>query len=192
MSNPNQDFLNQVSHFLTIIPQEYLSALLTLHERLDGKNIKWIVNGDLAERLRVVKVNPDCIEIITSKEGAQKIFLAVQEFNPQKLNFQKQRLLRAAECGKEKYLVYARSHYFDFKVNAVTVKVEGDLQFKVDDWDWGEVFDFTPEYVYVTGKKIAVTPLSILSDFYRSLGWIDRVEKIEQITKKPPMAKKSF
>lgn len=192
MSNSNQDFLNQVSHFLTIIPQEYLAALLTLHEKLDGKNIKWIVNGDLAERLRVVKVDPDSIEIVTSKEDVQKIFIAVKEFNPTKLIVQTKRLPRDAECGKEKYLVYSRSHYFDFKVNAVTVKVQGELQFKVGDWDWGEVFDFTPEYVYVTGKKIAVTPLSVLNGFYRSLGWMDRVEKIEQITKNLQRQKKSF
>ena len=50
----------------------------------------------------------------------------------------------------------------------MTVKVEGDLQFKVGDWDWGEVFDFAPEYVYVTGKKIAVTPLTINAELYNT------------------------
>ncbi len=90
---------------------------------------------------------------------------------------------------EKSYPVYIRSYYFDFNINNVKVKVEGDLQFKVGEWDWGDVFDFTPEYVYVVGKKIAVTPLSIASELYRSLGWTDRVEKIREVTQKSHVPK---
>ena len=189
MSYTNQDFLDQLSHILTIIPQKYVDALLTLHDKLDDKKIRWIVSGDLAERLRLVKVDPDFIEIVSSRDGAEQIFQAVQEFEPQKVSFQTQRLSRDAVVGSEKYPVYARSHYFEFSINSVNVKVEGDLQFKVGDWEWGEIFDFNPEYVYVTGKKIAVTPLLIQYEFYQTLGCSDRAEKIAQIIKKPPSAK---
>ena len=183
MSNPNQDYLDQLSHFLTVIPQKYVDALLTLHAKLDGKEIKWIVSGDLAERLRVVKVDPDFIEIVTSKDGTEQIFEAVQEFMPQPIRFQTQQLTRNAKIAGEELPVFARSYYFEFNIKDVTVKVEGDLQFKVGRWDWGEVFDFDPEYVYVTGKKIAVTPLLIQYEFYHMLGWMDRAEKIAQIIK---------
>lgn len=181
MDYTNQDYLDQLSHFITIVPQEYVDALLTLYEKLADKKIKWIVSGDLAERLRLVKVDPDCIEILTSKDGAEQIFQVFQEFKPQPISVQTQRLQRDAAIGRENYPVYARSYYFEFEVGCVRVKVEGDLQFKVGDWDWGEVFDFSPEYVYVTGKKTAVTPLKIQYEFYRSLGWVDRAEKIAQI-----------
>ena len=183
MNNRNQEFLDQLSNVLTIIPQKYVDALLTLHCTLEGKEIKWVVGGDLAERMRLVKVDPDCIEIVTSKAGAEQIFQAVQEFKPQQVSVQTLRLPRDAVVGEEKFPVYAKSHYFEFKVKDVTVKVQGDLQFKVGEWDWGEVFDFDPEYVYVTGKKTAVTPLPIQYDFYQSLGWVDRAEKIAEIIK---------
>jgi hypothetical protein len=81
----------------------------------------------------------------------------------------------------EELPVYTRSYYFEFNMKDVTVKVQGDLQFKVGNWDWGEVFDFDPEYVNVTGKKIALTPLRIQYDFYQMLGWNDRAEKLAQI-----------
>jgi hypothetical protein len=181
MSPTNQDYLDQLSHFLTVIPQKYVDALLTLHEKLDGEKIKWVVNGDLAERLRLVKVDPECIEIVTSKEGAEKIYHAVQEFLLQKNSLKTQRLQRDAVVGKEEYPVYAKSYYFEFNLNGVSVKVEGDLQFKVGEWDWGEVFDFNPEYVYVTGKKIAVTPLQIQLELYQTLGWMDRAENISKV-----------
>jgi hypothetical protein len=183
MTNTKQDFMDQLSHFLTIIPKKYLDSLLTLHDKLDGKEIKWIVSGDLAERLRVIKVEPDNIEIVTSKDGAQQIFEAVQEFNPQPIQYLTQQLERNAVISGDEYPVFARSHYFEFNIKDVTVKVEGDLQFKVGNWEWGEVFDFTPEYVYVTGKKTAVTPLFIQYEFYQSIGWMDRAEKIAKILK---------
>jgi hypothetical protein len=189
LSHSNQDFLDQLRNFLTIIPQKYVDALLTLHEKLKDRNVKWIVSGDLGERLRLVKVDPDLIEIVSSKNGAEQIFEAVQEFTPQKVTFQTKQLARNAVITGEEFPVYSRSYYFEFNVNDVNVKVQGDLQYKVGKWDWGEVFDFTPEYVYVTGKKIAVTSLLIQYEFYQSLGWLDRAEKIVRIIKKPPRAK---
>jgi hypothetical protein len=181
MSKTNQDFLAQVSHLLTFIPQKYIDALLTLHSKLDGKKIKWVVSGDLSERLRLVKVDPDCIEIVTSKDGVEKIFENVKEFNPQPVRFQTQQLPRSAVITGKEFPVFHRSYYFEFNIKTVTLKVHGDLQFKVGNWEWGEVFDFNPEYVYVTGKKIAVTPLPIQYEFYQMLSWVDRAEKISQI-----------
>ena len=97
---------------------------------------------------------------------------------------QTQQLERNALAEGKEYPVYVRSYYFDFSLNNVLVKVQGDLQFKVADWDWGEIYDFEPEYVYVVGKKIAVTPLAVKHQLYESLGWIDRAEKIEQTLQK--------
>jgi hypothetical protein len=183
MNKTNQDYLDQLSTFLTIIPQKYVDALLTLQSKLHDKNIKWVVSGDLAERLRLVKVDPDFVEVGTSKDGAEQINQAVQEFKPQKVSVQTKQLSRNAVIGGKEFPVYSRSYCFEFIVKDVTIKVEGDLQFKVGNWDWGDVFDFEPEYVYVTGKKIAVTPLAILYELYQMLGWVDRAEKIAKIIK---------
>lgn len=181
MDKTNQDYLGQLSHILTIIPKKYIDTLLTLFDKLDNKEIKWVVNGDLAERLRIVKIDPELVEIVTSKNGAEQIFDAVHEFNPQQIDFVTQRLARDAVIASENLPLYERSNYFEFKTNNVLVKVHGDLQFKVGNWQWGEIFDFNPEYVYVTGKKIAVTPLPILFDFYQMIGWTDRAEKIAKV-----------
>ncbi len=184
MSDPNKDIWNQLQHFVSAIPKKYVDALLILHQKLEDKNIKWIVNGDLAECLRIVKVEPDCIEIVSSSKDAQKIYDALQDFKPAQITVQTKKLSRNAVVDGKEFPVYVRSFYFDFSINNVKVKVQGGLQFKVGDWDWGDVFDFAPDYVYVVGKKIAVTPLSIAPELYRSLGWTDRVEKIREVTQK--------
>ncbi len=184
MSISSKEFWDQFNNFVSVTPRQYVDALLVLHEKLDGKNIKWVVNGDLAEHLRIVKVEPAFIEIVSSKDDVEQIFQGVQEFAPQPMTFRVQQLIRYAVIAGKEYPIYVRSYYFDFMLNGLEVKVQGDLQFKIGEWDWGDVFEFTPESVYVIGKKIAVTPLSIAAELYASLGWIDRVEKINEVTQK--------
>jgi len=36
-----EEVMEQLSHVLTIIPKEYINALLALHAKLDGKNVLW-------------------------------------------------------------------------------------------------------------------------------------------------------
>jgi len=178
----------QLSRILAVIDQPYVDALLTLHRKLAKQNIEWAVTGELGEALRTVQVKPDCIEIVTSKKGAAQIFLAVQEYSPTGVFFQTHQLPRNAELGGKEYPVYMRSHYFDFVVGGVKVKVYGDLQFKIADWDWGDKLEFTPEYIYVVGLKTAVVPLQVKYEIYQNLGWTDRAEKISQvITRRPPV-----
>jgi hypothetical protein len=170
-----------INPLLIIIPPQYVSALLKLHEKLDGKNIEWALSGNLGEALRIVRVEPDCIEIVTSKDAAQQIRDAVTEFKPQPIAHLVQQLPRNASNQGKEYPVYVRSHYFEFDIEGIKVKVHGDLQFKVNDWDWGDSFQFNPDIVYVVGKKTSVVPLSVKYQLYQSLGWMDRVEKISKV-----------
>ncbi len=91
-----EDVLEQLSRVLSIIPQKYIDALLALHARLEDKNIGWSISGDLGEELRTINVNPDCLEILTSKDGAEQIWEAMKEFNPTTIAFQTQQLSRNA------------------------------------------------------------------------------------------------
>jgi hypothetical protein len=181
MSYTNKDIWDQLSCFVSIIPQIYVDTLLSLHEKLEGKDIKWVIDGDLTETLRKVKVEPECIEIVTSRNDAKQIFQTFQEFSPSPISLRTQQLERNALAEGKEYPVYVRSYYFDFNLNNILVKVNGDLQYKVADWDWGDIYTFDPECVYVVGKKIAVTPLAVKHQLYECLGWVDRAEKIEQI-----------
>ena len=171
----------QVNPLLIIVPPQYVSALLKLHEKLDGKNIDWAISGNLGESLRTVRVEPDCIEIVTSKKAAQQIHDAVTEFNVQTIVFLVQQLPRKASIQAKEYPVYIRSHYFEFDIDGVKVKVHGDLQYKVSDWAWGDTFQFEPDIVYIVGKKTSVVPLQVKYELYKGLGWSDRAENISKV-----------
>jgi hypothetical protein len=184
MTTDKKDIMEQLSRVLTIIPQQYVDTLIFLYKKLADKDVEWSVNGDLGEALRAVNVEPDCIELLTSKEGAERILKAVQDLEPTQISLQTRQLARNAVVEEKEYPVYVRSHYFEFNVNGVKVKVQGDLQYRVNDWDWGDTLEFTPEHVNVVGCKIAVVPLQVKHEMYTRLGWMDRAEKIEQVTEK--------
>ena len=171
----------QLNSLVTIVSTKYVSALLKLHEKFEGKNIEWAVSGDLAEALEAVRVEPDCIEIVTSKKGAEQIFSAVSKFYPQKIEYRIQQLQRNALIREKEYPVFIRSHYFEFEVDGIKVKVHGDLQFKVDEWGWGDKFEFVPISIYIVNKKTSVVPLYTIYELYQSLGWSDRAEKITNV-----------
>ncbi len=179
-----QEMFTRLSRMLTVVPKSYVDAILILHQKLDDKNINWILDGDLAECLKTVPVEPKCIEIVCSKQDSEEIFSSVEEFKPSPQTFQVIELGRNAVINERELPVNIRSHYFDFYIKSVLVKVHGDLQFQVNGWDWGDFFLFEPDYVYVVGKKTAVTPLIIRAELYGLLGWFDRVEKIKQVTDK--------
>lgn len=170
-----------VNPLLIVVPPLYVSALLKLHEKLDGKKIEWALGGNLGDALRTVRVEPDCIEIVTSKDSAYRIHDAVTEFNVDPMAHLVQQLPQKALIQGKEYPVYVRSHYFEFDIDGIKVKVHGDLQYKVNDWDWGDTFQFDPDTVYIVGKKTSVVPLTVKYELYRSLGWLDKVENISKV-----------
>jgi len=176
----------QLSRVLAVIDPIYIDTILSLHKRLDKEHIFWAIGGNLGETLRAVQVEPDCIEILTDRKGAAQIFMAFKEFSRKGVLFQTQRLERKAVAEDMEYPVYARSYYFDFSLNGVKVKVYGDLQFKVGNWEWGDKLEFTPEHVSVVGAKTAIVPLRLKYQLYQDLGWADRAEKISQVIDKHP------
>jgi len=173
------------------IEPQYIDALMFLHKKLTKNHVEWAVGGELGEALRTVQVKPECIEIITTKKGVAQIFLAVKEYAPKGVYFQIQKLERNAVIEEKEYPVFLRSYYFEFTIGRIKVKVHGDLQFRIKDWDWSEKVSFNPEYMYVEGTKTAIVPLHVKYELYRHLGWNDRIEKImKAAAKRPPILKR--
>ena len=184
MSFENKAIWKELNQILSAVPPKYIVAISSLHEKLDDKNIFWALNGDLAEALKTIQTDVEYLEIICSQQDAEQIFEQIQEFQPKPISLQTQRLQRNAVINGTEYPIYVRSYFFDFDLKGVQVKVNGDLQYKLDDWEWGDILSFEPEYVYVVGNKTAVTPLTIAYELYSNLGWADKTEKIRQVLMK--------
>lgn len=169
------------SDAVAIIPKPFLLVLLTLHKKLDDKSIEWVVGGDLCEALRTVKMEPSNVEIATSKENLEKAFSALQEYDLTEIEICIQRLQRNAVVKGAEHPAYVRSCCFETTIGTVPTKIQSDIQYRINDWDWGDKLQFSPEYIYIVGKKTAVVPLSVECKLYQGLGWTDRVEKIRRV-----------
>jgi hypothetical protein len=174
----------QLTKVVSFVDPVYLNVLLLLNKILEDEHVEWALGGELGEAIETVQVQPDCVEIVTSKEGAEKVYSAIKQYNPEEIDFQTTKLTRNAKINGIEHSIYLRSYYFDFFLDCVKIKVHGDMQYKINDWDWGDKLEFTPEYVNVTGVKIAVVPLEVKQEIYRNIGWTDRLEKIDSVIKR--------
>ena len=174
----------QLNKVLSFVDPVFIEALQSLHKALENEQIEWAIGGALGEALETIQVEPDCIEIITNKKGASRIFSAAKEYNPKPIEFRSIKLDRNASVAGIDYPVYIRSCFFEFFLGCVKIKVFGDMQYKINEWDWGDTLEFIPDFVNVAGSKTAVVPLEVKYDLYRNLGWTDRAQKIEPIIRK--------
>lgn len=175
------EFLKQLTGIVSVIPKEYVDALLFLHSKWGSTGVNWCVNGDLAMALRTVNIQPDRVEVVCSKIDAEKLYEAVKDLALEPIATKIQQLPQNAIHEANQYPLYIKSHSFEFKTKDIPVKVQGDLQYKVGDWEWGDVFENQPEYVNVVGKKTAVTPLRVLYQLYSDVGWSEKVDLIQQV-----------
>jgi hypothetical protein len=161
-----------------MLSQPVLRAVIKVGESLRGVHAKWGIDGDAGEIMKGVNVHTEIIEILTTEEGTDEICSAMAEYRSLPPAVVEQKLDREADVDGKLLPVYIKSYYAELTVNGVKVKVLGDEQIKVGEWEWGDALDFEPEYVYVVGERVPVVPLRLKSELDLGLGWLDRVELI--------------
>ena len=162
------------------IPKPVMDAVLVISKKLKDSGVKWAVAGDLAEAMRAVEVKAKDVEIVTNKDGAEKILSVMSDFKPSELRLVERREPRDAKVEGKDLALYAQSYFFEFKIGETPVMVHGDLRFKVNDWEWGDPLEFEPDIVNMVGVHIPVEPIVLRRDIYKSLGWYDRMRLIAE------------
>jgi len=191
-----------------VLPQPLLKAMVKLAGTLKGLDEMWVIGGNAGELALGVGVTPDHLDILTTKKGCDAICALFSKLqsppaatpvvatgdataSPQTVpekspppassivpTATSTKVEREAEIDGKKYPVYVWSHYAEFKLDGVQVKVYGDLQIKVGEWEWGTPLIFEPSNVNIVGATLPIFPLRLKSELYLGLGWMDRVEKI--------------
>jgi hypothetical protein len=161
-----------------LLEQRFIDALFDINETLKDSKIEWAIGGDLGEALLGVDIDPEFIEIVTTDDGVYSLHESVSKYHPSNVDTNIQQLPRNASIGEKTYPVYLRSLYFEFVVKNVNISVHGSMSYRINDWDWGDPLDFTPQFVYLGKYKSSVIPLSLKYELYNGLGWTDRAEKV--------------
>jgi len=165
---------------LVVLNKPLLDATMAVGKALEGSSNKWALSGDVAEIISGVNVQPDHIEILTTKEGCEEIATKLESYRAAAPALIERQLEREARVGLKLYPVKIQSYLAQFNIGGSKLDVHGDLRIKVGEWDWGDPVDYEPDYVYVVGVKVPVVPLQLKSEIYNGLGWRDRATKIHE------------
>jgi hypothetical protein len=169
---------------LYLTPVDFISCMREIAPKIEKSGAWWSLGGDAAENLMDVHVRPTEIEILTDKEGVEKIFEALSEYKPTPIAPMERKLDREAEPDDKKYPVFVRSMMTELTVKGARVTVNGEYQMKVGDWEWGDSLIFDPVFVNVAGVQIPVMSLRLRTEIYLMLGWGDRAQLISEATQR--------
>ncbi len=147
-----------------------LEVLLRISNDLEKNNIPWVLVGSLSLYLQGVDIEPEDIDILTTKEGALKLNTIWDKFKIKSVSF-----------GETSSF---RSYYGRFKINDVYVEVMGELEQKIND-KWVSLMNrlINPVIISISGARIPVSPLeNQLASYEKSNREKDiiRAEKIRE------------
>jgi len=127
-----------------MLSQPVLKAVIKVGTALKDVHAKWAIGGEAGEIMRGVNVHTDLLEIVTTREGTDEICRAMADSVTLAPAVAEQRSERDADVEGKMLPVYFRSYYAELTVGGVKVKVLGDEQIKVGEWDWGDPLDYAP------------------------------------------------
>lgn len=162
------------------IPIPLLSCLREIVPKILKSGAWWALGGDLAENLMGVQVHPTLIEILTDAAGVEKILSSLSDYNPTRVSPTERRLDRDAELDLRKYPIFERSGLSEFTIGATSVKIHADYQLRVGEWEWGDPLFFKVDTIDVVGLEVPLMPLTLKSEIYITLGWLDRATLISE------------
>jgi bifunctional DNA-binding transcriptional regulator/antitoxin component of YhaV-PrlF toxin-antitoxin module len=163
-----------------------------LSRRVEGKNYpKYVVTispkqieelgWKEGEFLESEIIDQELIIRRENKEDLEKSFLALKDYQPTSIENKVQKLDRNAVVGGVEHPAYVRSHCFETSIGGLPVRIQSDIQYRINNWDWGDKLEFIPEHTYIVNKKTALVPILVKYNLYQGLGWTDRMEKIKRM-----------
>lgn len=154
-----------------MIPENILSALRIVYDKLHNKNILWILTGSTSLVIQGVDVKINDIDISTDKEGSQKIDELLSHLRIRKPNY----------STTDKY----RSYFGAYMIEGIKVETLGDFQYKMKDGSWSKPSHhnkiITKEF---KGMTLSLLPLEQELQEYENMENHDKARKIKQALNK--------
>lgn len=163
---------------LVVLSQPLVKAASKIAPILKDVGPMWAMAGEAGEIMAGVNAKADHLEIVTTKAGCDEICARLAKYVTLAPALVEKKLDRGADVDGKIYPILVKGYYAELTVDGVRVEVNGDEQIKVGEWDWGDALEFSPDYTYMAGVKVPLFPLSLKSELYLGLGWLDRVKLI--------------
>jgi len=150
------------------LPSDVASALEILLEELNGTAIPWALTGSTSFALQGVPIDPDDIDVQTTKSGAYAIEERFTANMVTPLSF--------SETAK------IRSYFGTLELNGVPVEIMGELQKRSEGEGWEPPVDVTEhrQFVLFRGYKVPVLSLAYEAYAYDQLGRTERANMLRE------------
>jgi hypothetical protein len=159
-----------------MLPENILQALRAVYGRIQNKGVLWILTGSASLSIQGVDVKINDLDILTDKEGSQKIDGLLSCFRAKKPVY----------SATEKY----RSFFGAYLVEGVRVEVFGQFQYKMKDGSWSKQNHLNKAFAKeFEGMDLSLLPLGQELQEYESTGNPGKVLKIKQVLVKSRQSK---
>lgn len=151
-----------------MIPPRFMSVLHKVHDRLRGREIRWIVVGSTGLALRGLPLEPHDIDIMSDDIGAYEIERAFSEFVKKQVSLRESKTLR--------------SHFGELEIDGVKVEIMGDLRIRSPDGTWEELVDMQKNTLvaFVEDMRLPVLSFECEQSASKRLGRNERAEMIDE------------
>lgn len=151
-----------------MITQEHQAALRELYNRLNGREISWLITGSTGLALQGVPIKANDVDIRTDRKGAYEIEKIFEDCVDKKVSY----------SSTDKI----RSHFGALKVRGIKVEIMGNIEKNVDgEWEAKSIdLDSNKRMIELDDIKLPVLSLEYELIEYRKM---ERHEKVEIIEK---------
>jgi len=150
------------------IDPKIIAALLALHGSLKGRAVRWAVMGSLSHALQGLKIQPNDIDITTTRRGAHKIEQLLEPHVTRPVTY--------SQADR------VRSHLGELTLHGVKVQIIGDMETSTDNRTWTPLPNDHPHpHIKVAGASIPVRTLEQETQTYTRLGRTERAEKLRAL-----------
>ena len=151
-----------------MIPPQHLRALTTVHDHLRKTDICWVITGSLGFALQGMELEVHDIDLQTDAAGAYEIGRVFTE-----------EIVRRVEFSMSDKIA---SYWGELNIDGVKVEIMGALQKKLPDGTWESPVDVKRhrEFISFEGMVLPVLSLFYEEQAYRTLGRIERADRIKE------------
>jgi len=157
-----------------MINPRLIDVLRKMAARLDEASVNWALVGSFGFAVRGATIEHNDIDVMTTKEGAYKIERVFSEVVTRMV------ALRISDN--------IQSHLGALEIDGVKVEIMGDLRLRRSDGGWADPPNMTAltQRIRFEEMHIPVLDLEWERRSYTRLGRTERVEVIEELTKRAP------
>jgi len=152
------------------VPKQSIDALKIIVNKIQDKNLRWVLGGSMALAIQGVDVKVNDINIFTDTDSADKISEILKEYAMEPMHFQSNSQFRA--------------YYGLFEIKGVQVELIANLEYMYDNIWIRKENQETLMFINFANMTLPLLDLKEEYEAYKRMGRTEKANKILEALKK--------